>query len=242
MADAPQARHPGLNEYRLDVPALRRARFRTNFAEVAARRRRALHFREGGMDNVEIGLQLAADPSIQPGRESTPSGYGWHLYVAGKPPPTRNKLALAVARDVERGIAEARLAFAEQSKAEFDMSLRRLDRMISFLWKKAADGDHWAVFRIIQIEERRARLLGWDSAPKLDVGNSALGDKPGEIPSQQPKYDLAYVNRMYDSLVECGLVDQAYADKILEPVRALEATRDGDVVDAEVIEDTPVAS
>ena len=242
MADAPQARHPELNEYRLDVPGLRRARFRTNTMEVLSRRRRAIHFREGGLDHIEIGLQLAADPAIQPNRKPTPSGYGWHLYIAGKPPPSRQALSAAVARDIARGIEEAHGAIAELSKSEMEMSLRRLDRLVSFLWKNASEGDHWAVFRIIQIEERRARLLGWDRAPVLETHALAPTDTgSGTATAQQPRYDLEYINAMYDSLVECGIVGREQADQILEPVRSLQpATQtDDNVVDAELVDDIP---
>lgn len=241
MADHAQSRHPGVNAYRLDIPTLRRARIRTNFYDVANRRRRALHFREGGLDNIEIGYQLAADPAINTAQESVPSGYGWYLYVAGKPPPSPVKLGAAVSRDIARGIEETRKSLAERSQVEFDMSLRRLDRLISFMWPGAAAGDHWHAFRVLQIEERRARMWGWDSERRvLDAANQGSAFDVEDIPAQLPAYTTEYVNDFYSALLEAGLVPLERADLMIgmaEENGGIVAA-DPDVVDAVVIEDS----
>ena len=53
------------------------------------------------------------------------------------------------------------------------MEAERLDRMMAGLWDKAIDGDTWSVDRVLNIMERRARLLGLDKPPERDVGDEA---------------------------------------------------------------------
>jgi hypothetical protein len=49
------------------------------------------------------------------------------------------------------------------------MEAERLDRMLEGLWEKAVAGDTWAVDRVLNIMERRARLLGLDSSGSEDM-------------------------------------------------------------------------
>lgn len=48
------------------------------------------------------------------------------------------------------------------------MEAERLDRMLEGLWDKARSGDTWSVDRVLNIMERRARLLGLDKPPEKD--------------------------------------------------------------------------
>lgn len=44
------------------------------------------------------------------------------------------------------------------------MEAERLDRMLEGLWQKAINGGTWEVDRVLNIMERRAKLLGLDSS------------------------------------------------------------------------------
>ncbi len=53
------------------------------------------------------------------------------------------------------------------------MEAERLDRMLEGLWQKAISGDTWSVDRVLNIMERRARLLGLDRPPEKDWASEA---------------------------------------------------------------------
>lgn len=52
------------------------------------------------------------------------------------------------------------------------LELERLDRMLEGFWDKASDGGYYEAKRVLEIMERRARLLGLDAPEK----HKLLGD------------------------------------------------------------------
>ncbi len=53
------------------------------------------------------------------------------------------------------------------------MEAERLDRMLEGLWDKAVSGDTWSVDRVLNIMERRTKLLGLDQTPRKDLSEEA---------------------------------------------------------------------
>jgi hypothetical protein len=49
------------------------------------------------------------------------------------------------------------------------LEVSRLDAMLAGLWIKARKGDNYAIDRVLRIMERRAKLLGLDKLPKVDM-------------------------------------------------------------------------
>lgn len=53
------------------------------------------------------------------------------------------------------------------------MEAERLDRMLEGLWEKAIEGHTWSVDRVLNIMERRAKLLGLDKPPTANFDSQA---------------------------------------------------------------------
>ena len=53
------------------------------------------------------------------------------------------------------------------------MEAERLDRLMEAIWADATQGNEWKIDRVLNIMERRARLLGLDKPPERDVGDEA---------------------------------------------------------------------
>ncbi len=62
----------------------------------------------------------------------------------------------------------ARLTAEDATKVR-DLEIQRLDKLLNAVWAKAEKGDPTAVKRVLEIQERRAKLLGLDSANKMHV-------------------------------------------------------------------------
>lgn len=66
-------------------------------------------------------------------------------------------------------LAKESQAMAMQVRA---IEAQRLDRLHLALWKRAVDGDLGAVYGILKVMERRAKLLGLDAPQQVEVGGS----------------------------------------------------------------------
>jgi hypothetical protein len=71
--------------------------------------------------------------------------------------------------DVQAELGALDKCRGEQAERLRDLSLKRLDKWTLALTPKAQQGDERAVRVLVQIEDRRARLLGLDHAQRLEV-------------------------------------------------------------------------
>jgi hypothetical protein len=49
------------------------------------------------------------------------------------------------------------------------LEVERLDRLMNGVWKRATDGDDFAIDRVLKIMDRRARLLGLDAPQRFEL-------------------------------------------------------------------------
>jgi hypothetical protein len=76
-----------------------------------------------------------------------------------------------------KAVARAlKLTLKEPTEAVRTIELERLDKLIKALWEKSEKGDFGAIDRVIKIMERRARLLGLDSAQDVNVNFGKMSD------------------------------------------------------------------
>jgi hypothetical protein len=112
--------------------------------------------------------QKAAEMAIEQRREQTTKlrVAGWTVReIAG-----HLKVGLAtVQRDLDAVLARTRSTadgFVEQQKA---ISLERLDTAMKGIWPSVVTGDFDAVDRLVRIEQRRAKTLGFDAPTKQEL-------------------------------------------------------------------------
>lgn len=108
-------------------------------AITAQRRTKAINLRLTGMDWTTIAEQL---------------GYA-----------DRGAACKDVTRALERHVAEE----GQAVEVWRELELGRLDSLQQSVWPKAMDGDPRAIEAALKILDRRAKLLGLDSAIKLEV-------------------------------------------------------------------------
>lgn len=79
-------------------------------------------------------------------------------------------VSVSTAHDlVSKAVAERREQKAQRTDELVELELERCDQLQRALAKKAADGNERAIATTLRIMERRARLLGLDAAPKLEL-------------------------------------------------------------------------
>ncbi|MEE6264885.1 hypothetical protein V2E29_04390 [Streptomyces diastatochromogenes] len=78
---------------------------------------------------------------------------------------SRSAAHMDVKRSLERHVVEEGLAI----EAWRELELARLDTLQQAIWDKAMSGDPRAIEAALKILDRRAKLLGLDSAIKLEV-------------------------------------------------------------------------
>jgi hypothetical protein len=83
---------------------------------------------------------------------------------------------LAVKRVLERVIAQA----TETQGENVCLALLRLDTMLTALWPRVLAGDPQAVAAALRVEERRARMLGYD-APAQVAPTTPDGTEPWKL-------------------------------------------------------------
>ena len=95
----------------------------------------------------------------------------------------RNQTALAarfgVAQStISRDFAELDRQFADRAREDVaaarGLDLERLDDLLTALWTEAKRGNWHAVDRALKVMERRAALLGLDSAKKVDLTGDVI--------------------------------------------------------------------
>ena len=89
---------------------------------------------------------------------------------------------LAVKRVLERVIAQA----TETQGENVALALRRLDTMLTALWPRVLAGDPQAVAAALRVEERRARMLGYDAPAKV-APTTPDGEKPWSMDGLSPE-------------------------------------------------------
>lgn len=174
------------------------------------RRRLAQQYRLGGYDCTTIALMLAADPEINSQGNAVPGGYGWRNYVDGLAPPSIPMLARSVKADLavlhNRHIDDSR----EASEEMFWLEMDRLDKLTSFVWRKAGDGSERHVGRAVEISERRSKMMGWDKSPVTVTVEGSIGV---HAESPQPVVTPEWLHSFYLAMEESSL----------EPPETLEA-------------------
>lgn len=79
-------------------------------------------------------------------------------------------VSVSTAHDlVSKAVAERREQKAQRTDELVELELERCDQLQCALAKKAADGNERAITATLRIMERRAKLLGLDAAPKLEL-------------------------------------------------------------------------
>lgn len=79
-------------------------------------------------------------------------------------------VSVSTAHDlVSKAVAERREQKAQRTDELVELELERCDQLQRALAKKAADGNERAIATTLRIMERRAKLLGLDAAPKLEL-------------------------------------------------------------------------
>ena len=66
------------------------------------------------------------------------------------------------------------------------LALRRLDTMLTALWPRVLAGDPQAVAAALRVEERRARMLGYDAPAKV-APTTPDGEKPWSMDGLSPE-------------------------------------------------------
>jgi len=67
---------------------------------------------------------------------------------------------------VATAVAELPREAADELRA---MELEKLNKMETFLWEQARQGDQFAIDRLLKIQDRRAKLMGLDSPTKYSA-------------------------------------------------------------------------
>lgn len=110
----------------------------------------------------------------------------WSLKLAGrKPREIAAELGIShsyVKLLIARGLREAREEVKRACVDHVAESQDRLSVAMGAIWDGVEAGDTKAIQTYLQIEDRRAKLLGLDAAAKVKIGGPAEGDNMGPIP------------------------------------------------------------
>lgn len=79
-----------------------------------------------------------------------------------------------VGRALKRAMEVWKVENSELIEEQVHLQIKRLDRMILAIWPEVITGNLLAIDRALRIEERRARLLGFDKAPYLAVEHTGI--------------------------------------------------------------------
>lgn len=155
-----------------------------------------------------------------------------------------------VQRMTERILKRMSVDYAGQAA----LDLERLDSMLANVWDltkkrkiETPDGDQVelppsmeAIDRVLKIMDRRAKLLGLDSNPSIDinVNNMQLAPAPGGVPEEatlnkDKKRETIELLRIAESI---GVVDEAAVKAILSSI----GEKDKEIVDADIVELEPI--
>lgn len=209
--------------------------------DILTRRKQALDLWYAGASEEDIGLILAADPSINVNGAAVPGGYGWQSYYAGKPPVQRDTLRAQVVKDVQTAMDTIAAQETQTSERLFTAEMQSLRRLKTAMWGPAMNGSHMHAFRVIQISERLSKMMGWDSERRMVDSTStvtATVDVAALGISATPSYDPDWLGKFGAALLQGKLVPEAVVDNALTAIVVHD-----DVIDVEAIEvgsdDTP---
>ena len=84
---------------------------------------------------------------------------------------------------------------AEPAKEVRGQELARLDRLMQTHWPAAVEGNHMATGVVLQIMDRRMRLLGLDAPQRIDITGwiRQLAEREGLDPDQAVRDAEAFV-------------------------------------------------
>lgn len=116
--------------------------------KTAERRQFVIQARRAGMTLQ----QVASTAESRFGKERLPKGWD-DAYVA---------------KDLSRELKKLRKGNQEDVEDLRALELDRLDALLRGLWPKASKGEERAVQKVLNVLERRAKLLGLDAPEKLD--------------------------------------------------------------------------
>jgi hypothetical protein len=91
---------------------------------------------------------------------------------------------------------------SEDAAAVRTMEASRLDALLFAVWKRAMNGDGWAVRHALEIMERRARMLGLDAPVKQSIEvitDSVLDEEIAELTQKLADRDAAKAREAADA-------------------------------------------
>jgi hypothetical protein len=148
-----------------------------NKMRVMLRRNEAVKMRIGGKSYQQIAEALVADPNIFT-------------------PPSYEKRSVYF--DVQNYLNELRSTVQDNLIDVIDLENTRLDGFLQALWPKIEAGDTRAIETALHIMERRAKLLGLDSAIKVDWRVELRGfERAGALSEEDLRRELG--DEMYAS-------------------------------------------
>lgn len=212
----------GNTQIRQPVGYKRRASHLPSLVQIHERRAKAYQLLAGEFTHLRIGLYLHADPSVNTTKTAFPGGYGWRNYQEGQPPLLGEALRQSVSRDIANGLAQA-AKYEGYTRDEWVLkSLNSLAAAQAAIWAKVQDGNPRATEVYLQIEARRAKLLGLDRPELVETTTNVNLTVEGT----QPDYNPEYAEKMFAALGQIGAISGELA-----PPAA-----DDDIVDAEVVD------
>lgn len=208
-------------------PVYQRTQYKRRCPEQHQLRDRRAHsvlLRMAGVSNLDIGLRLHADPSVNSTGEGFVGGYGWRNWTTGAKPLVGTALANAVGRDIRLELDRGEDQLDDLREEFRELELRRLDHAQKAIWQRVTAGNDWAIDRFLAIVDRRIKLLGLEAPAKADVKIAQnVTIQQGAIPEVDPAYATAVLE---------GIAELASATGPAQP-----ATPELEIADAEIVED-----
>ena len=131
---------------------------------LAQRRYTAMKLRQQGFDFYQVAEEMKVRFPELAGVEPSGDDPGSPSYNPGSP----GYDALAAWNDVNQMLANIREEMQESIPDVIMLESQRLDEMTRSLWPKVAAGRERSIELVLRIQERRARMLGLDSAIQVD--------------------------------------------------------------------------
>lgn len=196
------------------------------------RRRQAIMLRMAGATNIEIGLRLHADPSVNSTGEAYVGGYGWKNWIEQKSPVLGKVLGDSVSRDIRGELDRGEETLAESRDMYRNLEVDRLDFAQKAIWARVAAGNDWAIDRFLGIVDRRIKILGLDAPMKIETKvDQNITIQQGALPE---------VNQDFANAVLDGIAELASAPAQGGPAEITEGGDDvileADIVEGEIVE------
>lgn len=212
------------------APRPTRAPKRPTPLDFHARLQQAVMFKAAAFSAEDIALNLAADPKINVQGVSRTGGYGWVEYLGGKPPPPLRRLAMAVVADLDRANRLVVASLAETSQRELLYSLQRCDAVVRSMYPLMNGGSHWHAKRVLEAEERRSKLWGWDSERRVVDATVDATVTQADTPAVHPDYTPEFIREMVEAMAEANIISPDEAQFV---TRSLPEGSTDDVIEVE---------